>query len=177
MPRKIPDKIKQKAISMVHEGSTYMEVSKTLGISKDTVCRWMQDCDEFEKNTKTVKKKRVRAVLLMAQGWKLEQAAASSGLSENYIKQNWKAWAKKYEIEIPKPLPPEPQDTHGEVLSYRIVNGKRVDVQTYRPYSRPPVHVDEEDMLEEYEPDVMRSDDTLFVKGAHKMYAGGEENE
>ena len=177
MPIKIPDKIKQKAISMVHEGSTYMEVSKTLGISKDTVCRWMQDCDEFQKNTKTVKKKRVRAVLLMAQGWKLEQAAASSGLSENYIKQNWKAWAEKYEIEIPKPLPPDPPDTHGEVLSYRIVNGQRVNVQTYRPYSRPPVHVEDEDMLEEYEPDVMRSDDTLFVKGAHKIYAGGEENE
>ena len=177
MPRKIPDKIKQKAVSMVHEGSTYMEVSKTLGISKDTVCRWMQDCEDFGKNKKTVKKNRIRAVLLMAQGWKLEQAAASTGLSENYIKQNWKAWAKKYEIEIPKPLPPDPPDTHGEVLSYRIVNGQRVDVQTYRPYSRPPVHVEDEDMLEEYEPDVMRSDDTLFVKGAHKMYAGGEENE
>ena len=177
MPIKIPDKIKQKAISMVHEGSTYMEVSKTLGISKDTVCRWMQDCDEFQKNTKTVKKKRVRAVLLMAQGWKLEQAAASCGLSENYIKQNWKAWAKKYEIEIPEPLPPDPPDTHGEVLSYRIVNGQRVNVQTYRPYPRPPVHVDEEDILAEYEPDVMRSDDTLYVKGAHRMYAGGEENE
>lgn len=177
MPRKIPDKIKQKAVSMVHEGSTYMEVSKTLGISKDTVCRWMQDCEDFGKNKKTVKKNRIRAVLLMAQGWKLEQAAASTGLSENYIKQNWKAWAKKYEIEIPKPLPPDPPDTHGEVLSYRIVNGQRVDVQTYRPYSRPPVHVEDEDMLEEYEPDVMRSDDTLFVKGAHKIYAGGEENE
>ena len=177
MPRKIPDKIKQKAVSMVHEGSTYMEVSKTLGISKDTVCRWMQDCEDFGKNKKTVKKNRIRAVLLMAQGWKLEQAAASTGLSENYIKQNWKAWAKKYEIEIPKPLPPDPPDTHGEVLSYRIVNGQRVNVQTYRPYSRPPVHVEDEDMLEEYEPDVMRSDDTLFVKGAHKIYAGGEENE
>ena len=177
MPRKIPDKIKQKAVSMVHEGSTYMEVSKTLGISKDTVCRWMQDCEDFGKNKKTVKKNRIRAVLLMAQGWKLEQAAASTGLSENYIKQNWKAWAKKYEIEIPKPLPPDPPDTHGEVLSYRIVNGQRVNVQTYRPYSRPPVHVEDEDILEEYEPDVMRSDDTLFVKGAHKIYAGGEENE
>ena len=177
MPRKIPDKIKQKAVSMVHEGSTYMEVSKTLGISKDTVCRWMQECEDFGKNKKTVKKNRIRAVLLMAQGWKLEQAAASTGLSENYIKQNWKAWAKKYEIEIPKPLPPDPPDTHGEVLSYRIVNGQRVNVQTYRPYSRPPVHVEDEDMLEGYEPDVMRSDDTLFVKGAHKIYAGGEENE
>ena len=174
MPRKIPDKIKQKAISMVHEGSTYMEVSKTLGISKDTVCRWMQDCDEFEKNTKTVKKKRVRAVLLMAQGWKLEQAAASSGLSENYIKQNWKAWAKKYEIEIPKPLPPEPQDTHGEVLSYRIVDGKRVDVRTYKPYSRPPVHVTEEDVMRQYEPDVMKSDDALFIKGAYRIYTEEE---
>ena len=174
MPIKIPDKIKQKAISMVHEGSTYMEVSKTLGISKDTVCRWMQDCNEFEKNTKTVKKKRVRAVLLMAQGWKLEQAAASTELSENYIKQNWRAWAKKYEIEIPKPRPPEPPDTHGEVLSYRSVDGKRVDVRTYKPYYRPPVHVTEEDTMQPYEPDVMKSDDALFIKGAYRIYTEEE---
>ena len=179
MPKKLPDTVRERAIEMVERGKTYTEVGKALGVCKDTVGRWVKDYEiiKDKSHVPCLKKRRTRAVLLMAQGWKAEDAARVTDMDEALIRRNWRTWAEKYGIEIPKPLPPDPPPTHGKVLSYRIVNGQRVNVQTYRPYPRPPVHVDEEDMLAEYEPDVMRSDDTLYVKGAHRMYAGGEENE
>lgn len=129
MGKQLSDSTRARIVQLRDEGFSVVAIADRTALAEKTIRQVLNKADQTP-DTRPVRKsysaQKRRASWLKIQGWRLMDIAEATGLEPGEIEKNWKAWAVKYGIPIPQPLPVEPPPSHGEVVTYKLVDGELV---------------------------------------------------
>ena len=125
MPMPLKVSTVDKIVAMFDAGSTFAQISAKLGITVKNIEQALLDRGRIIRTVSgwtkpSVVAQRKRAAWLRAQGWTYERISVATGIPRETIRENWRTWAAKYNIELPPPADLPTPGMNGPVITYRI---------------------------------------------------------